>query len=400
MKWRKTITAVLFAGALTSAAGTGLTPTGAHAAAGEPYQADYVYTDSRTGEVFFNVYRGAESFVVFRTADGEWMRLPDGIARLWSGSESGCAFLFAYPPHPEQYFNACYDAEADEVVYHTEFAPSPNGKWGLKIVPYYEPFDPANGQTSYPGSIIRYTSRTIQKKETVLLRNNATGEIRQLAVSTSAIPYRWLADGTLLLQKFSETDRQNELVRINPATGEAKRFMLGSMRGYNAERNLLLYVINEPERRLRIYDFRAGKSRLAKEGETELFYPETEVSREERPEPPSLPEDLDLDALPVAGTGIRHDYAAVLTLDGADVQLPFAYVGLDGETYVPLKPFVARGWTMRQESSDGGHEYVVDTGRGELRLNRANSISLNDRLYLQLRLIRSLGHEAELRWLR
>ena len=396
MKWKKAITAVLIAGALTAAAGAGMTPTGAHAAAGEPYQADYVYTDPRTGEAFFNVYRGGERFVVFRTADGDWMRLPDAILSLWSDFDGGCASFWAYPPLPEQYHNVCYDAAADEVVYTAWFTPSPSGKWGLKFIASYEMFDPADEPSSYPGSIIHYTSRTIQKKETVLLRNNATGEIRQLAVSTSAMPYRWLADGTLLLQKFSETDRQNELVRINPATGEAKRFMLGSMRGYNAERNLLLYVMNEPERRLRIYDFRAGKSRLAKEGETELFYPETGVSRVEEAEPPSLPKDLDLDSLPVADTGYRQEHVAVLTLDGADIPLPFAFVGLDGETYVPLRPLVERGWTMEREDE----AYVVGTGRGELRLNRDNGISLNDRLYLPIGLIQTLGHDVEWRWLR
>ncbi|REK56169.1 MAG: hypothetical protein C6W55_08270 [Thermobacillus sp.] len=369
------------------------------AAAAEKFFARHAYTDPSTGEVFFDVIRNSEPYqlVVFRTADGEWMRLPDGVRGIGLDDRTGCVRVSTYSA---PFHDVCYDAAADALVYTTAFEPSPSGKWGLKIVSFYESCVPTNVHTSTPQSSIHYGSHTSQKQHLLLLKNNATGEIRQLAISDRYPDYRWLADGTLLLQKFSETDRQNELVRINPATGEAKRFMLASLRGYNAENNLLLYVMNEPSRKLRIYDFRTGKSRLAKEGETELFYPETEVSREERPEPPSLPEDLDLDALPVADTGIRHDYAAVLTLDGADVQLPFAYVGLDGEAYVPLKPFVARGWTTRQESSDGGHEYVVDTGRGELRLNRANSISLNDRLYLQLRLIRSLGHEAELRWLR
>ncbi|AGA57161.1 hypothetical protein Theco_0975 [Thermobacillus composti KWC4] len=369
------------------------------AAAAEKFFARHAYTDPSTGEVFFDVIRNSEPYqlVVFRTADGEWMRLPDGVRGIGLDDRTGCVRVSTYSA---PFHDVCYDAAADALVYTTAFEPSPSGKWGLKIVSFYESYVPTNVHTSTPQPSIHYGSHTSQKQHLLLLKNNATGEIRQLAISDRYPDYRWLADGTLLLERFSETARQNELVRINPATGEAKRFMLASLRGYNAEHNLLLYVMNEPSRKLRIYDFRTGKSRLAKEGETELFYPETEVSREERPEPPSLPEDLDLDALPVAGTGIRHDYAAVLTLDGADVQLPFAYVGLDGETYVPLKPFVARGWTMRQESSDGGHEYVVDTGRGELRLNRANSISLNDRLYLQLRLIRSLGHEAELRWLR
>jgi hypothetical protein len=361
--------------------------------------ARHAHTDPGSGKVFFNVLRGspAVQLVVFRTAEGEWMRLPDMVRNVGYDAGSGCIRVSSYSLMPLPFADACYDAAKDELVYTTLYEPSPSGKWGLKTIIFYEPYDLSEQQTGWPHSLIHYGSHTLQKKETLLLKNNVTGEIRQLVRSSKYPVHRWLADGTLLLQQFSETDRQNELVRIHPATGEMKRLLPGSLYGYNAEHNLLLYVINEPSRRLRIYDFRTGESRLAKEGEAALFYPETDVPREVG-EAPSLPEDLDIDALPVAHPEIRYDHAAVMTLDGSEVPLPFAFVGLDGETYVPLRPLIDRGWTLRQEPLDRGFEYVVETGRGSFRLNRTNSISLNDRLYVPIRLIESLGHEAELKW--
>lgn len=367
------------------------------AAAAEKFFARHAYTDPSTGEVFFDVIRNSEPYqlVVFRTADGEWMRLPDGVRGIGLDDRTGCVRVSTYSA---PFHDVCYDAAADALVYTTAFEPSPSGKWGLKIVSFYESYVPTNVHTSTPQPSIHYGSHTSQKQHLLLLKNNATGEIRQLAISDRYPDYRWLADGTLLLERFSETARQNELVRINPATGEAKRFMLASLRGYNAEHNLLLYVMNEPSRKLRIYDFRTGKSRLAKEDEEKLFYPDFGTPGDKEAEP-VLPADLDLDALPVAETGIREEHAAVLTLDGADIPLPFAFAGLDGETYVPLRPLVDRGWTLRKEPlAEGGHDYIVESERGSLRLNRANSMALNDRLYIPIRLIRSLGHEAGLKW--
>jgi len=371
------------------------------AAAEEQIFASFALADSGTGKEFFNVIRNSEpsQLVVFRTADGEWMRLPDHVRRIWDQSVNGCYVVPAYALSPSPLTDACYDAAKDELVYTTLFEHSPSGKWGLKRIAFYQPIDPSAQQTAWPHSVIHYGYGPygMQKQELLLLRNNATGEIRQIAASSTYPIYRWLKDGTLLLQRFSETERQNELVRINPATGEARRLMLGTLRGYNAERNWLLYVINEPSRTLRIFDFGTGTTRLAKEDEVALFYPDSGASK---PEEPAFPKDLDIGALPVADTGLRYDHAASLTLDGADIPLPFAFVGLDGETYTPLRPLVDRGWTIRQEPLDKGFEYAVRSERGELRLNRSNSITLNDRLYIPLRLIESLGHEAELKWIR
>lgn len=371
------------------------------AAAAEEMFASFALADPGTGKVFFNVIRNAEprQIVVFRTADGEWMRLPDHVRSLWVQSANGCYRVPAHALSPSPMTDACYDAAKDELVYTTFFEQSPSGKWGLKDFTFYQPYDPSTLLTDRPQPVIHYGygPYAMHKQVVLMMRNNATGEIRQLVASDTYPVYRWLKDGTLLLQRFSETDRQNELVRVNPATGEMKRFMLGSLRGYNAERNWLLYVINEPSRTLRIYDFGTGTSRPAKEDEAALFYPDSAASK---PEEPAFPQDLDIDSLPVASTGLRTDDAATLTLDGADIPLPFAFIGMDGETYVPLRPLVDRGWTIRQEPLERGFEYAVRSDRGELRLNRGNSISLNDRLYVPIRLIESLGHEAKLKWIR
>jgi len=362
-------------------------------AAADRAAARYVYTDPATGKVFFNVYLDSGPIVVYRTADGEWMRLPDFVDTVWPDSGSGCLRASAFPPQGEMYGGGfCYDAAADELVHTAAFESSPSGKWGLKTVIYYRPHVPPEQQPA-----IHYGSFATLKQAILFLRDNTTGEIRQLVTGDRTLVYYWLKDGTLLLQRFSETDRQNELVRIHPATGETKRVLLGSLRGYNAERDWLLYVLNEPSRTLRILDIATGKSRVAAEDEIRLFYPESDAPK---PEEPSFPDDLDIGALPVADTGLRQEFVAALTLDGREAKLPFAFVGLDGETYVPVRALIESGWTMRQVPLDNGYEFALRSDRGELKLNRTNSMSLNERLYVPIRLIASLGHVAELKWMR
>ena len=365
------------------------------AAGAEPVSADHAYTDPRTGAAFFDVYLGGGHFVVLRTADGEWRRLPDAVQQIWGESEAGCVRINPYWLQPQPFLDACYDAEADELVYTAMFEPSPSGKWGLKTILFHETSAELR-QSSEPHPPVPYGSFIHGKKGALMLKNYATGEIRLIGVTGILPDYEWLPDGTLALVRYNEAERVHELARVHPATGETKRLFSGLLRNYNEELGLLLYVHKDE---WFIYDYRTGKSRPYRaEEDGRLFARPVPPAREV---PPPSPEAFDYAALPVAGTELREKSAAVLTLDSAEVRLPFAFVGLDGETYVPLRPLVDRGWTWRRETlAGGGHEFVVETERGELRLNRANSMALNDRLYLSIDLIQSLGHDVEWRWLR
>jgi len=383
-----------------SAATAGYPFRDAASADGDDFYAYREYTDPRTGESFFHVSAYSDSgepvsAIVFRTADGEWRRLPDAVQQIWGESEAGCVRINPYWLQPAPFLDACYDTAADELVYTAMFEPSPSGKWGLKTILFHETSADLR-QSSEPHPSVPYGSYIHEKKGALMLKNYATGEIRLVGI-TGIIPDDvWLPDGTLALVRYNETERIHELVRINPATGETKRLFSGLLRRYNEELGLLLYVLKDE---WFIYDYRTGKSRPYREEEDDRLF--SRPAPPAREVPPPSPDDFELAALPVAGTELREKSAAVLTLDGADIPLPFAFAGLNGEPYVPLRPLVDRGWTLRKEPlAEGGHDYIVESERGSLRLNRANSMALNDRLYLQLRLIRSLGHEAELRWLR
>lgn len=393
----RSLAAALLCGLLIAAAGFGMMRSEAHAAAA-PFYAYYAYTDPRTGEAFFNIHRDAEYFVVFRTADGEWIRLPETVHSIGSGSGEGCVIVSARILQQVPVYDICYDAAADELIHTAVFQPSPSGKWSLKHVSLLGYMD-AERPTGPAGGSILYGTRGIPAQSALLVKDSARGVVRQIYGSSGFRRSDWLPDGTLLVEQFSETERQNELVRVNPATGETNRILLGSLRGYNKELGLLLCVKNEPSRTLRIYDLLTGQFRLAEEGEADaLFY---DLIKQERLKEPSVPKDLDLDALPVADTGIRQEHGAALALDGSEIPLPFAFIGSDGETYVPLRPLAELGWTMRREVfPGGGHEYVVETDRGSLVVNPGNSVAMNGHIFIKLALIRSLGHDAELKWQR
>lgn len=396
----KALCRILCALLFLSVAPSGLNGGDAAGAEAGDFYAHYIFTDARTGESFYEVTlflnpREFVSAIVFRTADGEWLRLPDGVRQFPGESEAGCVRVNPYWLRPAPFLDACYDAAADELVYTAMFEPSPSGKWGLKTIRFYETADdPLSASDPHPS--IPYGSRILAKKGALMLKNYATGEIRLAGITGVHPDYVWLPDGTLALSRYSEADREYELVRIHPATGEAKRLFAGLLRGYNAEQGLLRYVDAKGE--WYVHDVRAGKSRPYREAEDAKLFSGSVPP--DRPAPLPAPVDFDLTALPVAETVTREKPVAALTLDGREIPLPFAFVGLDGETYVPLRPLVDRGWTLTWEPlAGGGHEFVAESERGGLRLNRANSMALDDRLYVRLGLIRSLGHEAELKWL-
>jgi len=109
----------------------------------------HAYTSQATNETFYQVYlTGADGSraqrVIFRTADGAWEALPETV--LYIGGSYGSPTAAAWtrgltpPPFDEVY----YDAEADELVAEARYSDSPNGKFGLRYVMYFDKV-PAQG---------------------------------------------------------------------------------------------------------------------------------------------------------------------------------------------------------------------------------------------------------------
>ncbi|WP_309120631.1 hypothetical protein [Paenibacillus sp.] len=355
----------------------------------------HAFTHPKTGESFFNVFLhrpGGETVdrrVIFKTPNGEWKRLPEavhGTGAVYGGN----AYVWVNDPTSPAFDGIYYDAATDELVAGELYETSPNGKFGLRYVMYYELAPAERGYA--PG----YWQ---SKRIAVFAKNKQNGVLRQIAVEREWPNLRWLPDGTLLQQRYSEQEKQNEVVRIDPDTGIAERIALASLRAYDEELGLMLYAYNEPERKLYIYDFHEGTSRPARAGEKEeLFRIEHAESSPERPEAPA---DLDVDALPVAETGFRRNDEAMLRIDGQDVPLPYAYFGVDRKLYLPIRPIAdAFGWGIERNGAKPEYEYTISTkDGGSIVVDRANSSILNFRLFVDAADIRALYGDLTIDWI-
>lgn len=366
------------------------------AAAGGPaneaaaYRAYYSYTDGRTGESFYDlaIFRedgNSDSRVLMRDAAGAWALLPEAVSGLAAPTGSEYAAAYLKPGSLSTFDGAYYDAKTDTLVDGNLYVRSPNGKWGFKsIISYDMESSPDGGYRT-------------QKMIHVLMKSNLNGVIREIGVYPSQPEYFWLPDGSLLEQRYSEADRQNEVVRIDPASGQAKRLVLGSLRAYENGAATFLFARNEPARTPLKYDLATGRIAAAdaKEAAERIGKFRNRRSGDggaAQPEPPAVPADLDLDALPVAPTAERAQTEGTVLTGGLRIPVPYLFYGLDGRLYVPVRPLAAAlGWKV--DVTPGQHDkYEIGTGQKTLTADKSNSIIFDGRLFVRLEDVRAAGY--------
>lgn len=360
----------------------------ADSAAAESANYHHVYTNPETKEAFFNVYlpeskSSLKQRVISRTEDGTWYVLPEQLLELSSDATTPYLTAFTHGLTPPSFAKVYLDTAADELVSKMEYQNSPSGKFGVRVVIHYELPDEQQGYS---------------KRVALFQKNNQNGVIRQIADSSAWPVIYWMPDGSLLMERYSETAKQNEIIRINPDTLETNRILLASLLVYDKQRGQILFTYNEPSREQHIYDIRTGKKRTATDQEVNDFY--NRIPSVDRTEPPKVPNDLDIDSLPVKKLGYHQVGEADLTVNGKDISLPFVFFALDQKLYVPLRPIAeSQGWKVdRQEGRDKMYRYALSTEQGQVKLDHSNSKILDDRLYVALGAIQKSADMA-IRWI-
>ncbi|MBB6730748.1 hypothetical protein [Cohnella zeiphila] len=380
------------------AAGVGQAAIAGPQAAAAGLSADDVYysfTDARTGESFYNISRplsdnARDDRVLMLGADGAWELLPESIQAVWQANRFDYASVYLKPGALKTFDGAYYDTASDELVDGNLYENSPNGKWGFKYIIHY-------GMFANPQIHGWYYSKRIA----VLLKSNLNGVVRQIGDYPSQPEYFWLPDGTILEQRYSEQDSQNEVVRIDPASGQAKRLVLGSLRAYENGQNTFVFARNEPTRTPFLYDVGTGRIQAADKKEAaariEKFrHRGSGASNPNQAEPPKVPADLDLDSLPVAPMTQRQQTEGTVIADGQRIQVPYLFFGLDRELYVPVLPLVdSLGWQTEKTSdsnSGEGYSFTIKTARHDIIANKENSQVLDGRLFVRLKDIQAAGY--------
>ncbi|WP_068785768.1 TolB-like translocation protein [Paenibacillus phocaensis] len=344
----------------------------------------HAYTNPDTKEAYYNAYLTAddgksERKVLSWTEDGTWYVLPDTVSDLWGDEMSPYVRVLTQGLNPPPFSEVYLDTSADRLVGKTGYQNSPSGKFGVRKVIYFE------GSSS--------------KRVALFVKNNQNGVIRLVSDGGEWPVTYWLPDGTLLMERYSEAAKQNEIVRLNPDTLETHRLLLASLLGYDEQEGQLLLTYNEPARKPYLYDVRTRKVRSVTDQEVKNFYDPLPVPIQTKA--PEVPADLELEKLPVKALEYVQKGDANLTVNGTKIALPFVFFGLDRKLYVPIRPVSeAQNWQVKQGEDKNGKSfsYTVSTGKQSVQVNPSNAKVIEDRLYIQADALNRLATDWAIEW--
>ncbi|QYR21990.1 hypothetical protein KZ483_02850 [Paenibacillus sp. sptzw28] len=352
---------------------------------------DAVYKDSATGRSYFHAYSHLDnqyfSRVIFATDEGTWFSLPDKYGNIYRSSSPKETYLQEAGVYGDILSRKVYDTVYDEVTNETTYLPSPDGKWGMRQLDYYtlEPYEQGKGFYQ-------------RKQISVVIKDFSTGKVRETTLIPSRTWLRWMPDNKLLTTTYSKTERQNEIITIDPATGGSHRLLLASMYGYRPKQQLILFAYNEPTRKEWVYDLGSGKIRAMTKQDKDLFYyPDGDSQPADDLKPTIIPPaDLDPGQLPVEQTTETTDNEAAAVINGTTVGLPYAFES-GGKTWIPVRSLMDAFGMKVDKLSDGRLDYAfkVTNGKSSIIATSGNSRVYGFRLLLTRDELKKLGLNLE-----
>lgn len=346
------------------------------------YSAEEAFRDPNTGAIYYNVTRtddkGFDQRVVVKTTDGQWKQWDEKIRRMYTATEQNEPLLdTTYQDSVEGGMQYAFDPNDQEVVKGKWFETSPNGEWGLHQRKYT-----VTGEQGGRKPVYSY-----------LLKNNKTGATKEWLQTNQHAQATWLHDNRIVYSHISEKAKQEVIFVYNPANGKTERVVHGNLRGIHPDSGLIVYSENKPERPLFLYDLNKGVSKPIKDwAEAETYLPKPAEARDATAD---LPEDFDLDAIPVEKLPVKVRAAYTVVLDNAKVGVPVAFEE-QGQMRIPLKQLAeSLGWSIAKLPAKApDYRFKVTNGSKSVVLNSGNSLLQEGSLYMTPEIIGKLGYKS------
>ncbi|MGZ9585561.1 hypothetical protein [Paenibacillus marinisediminis] len=344
------------------------------------------FVDKEDGTIYYVVEPAGShdrSYIVERTPDGTLMRWEDKYEAIYNaGGRQPIVSVNASEMGVKYDYNQTYyyDTQDDKMHQGQFFNSSPDGKWGVtKQILWHSANSAEDGRTH------------ISMEKSYWLKNNATGEINEWFSSYNTSPIYWMPDNKLLVERYSEQAKQNEIDIYDPVTNHWSFVKYASLRGYNANSNSMIYTLNEPKRTEHVYDFKTQRSHVLT-GQVERDQI-TSSAEEEYKDLPQLDKKLITMSLPVKSIALVHDQYHVVHIGGQDVAVDYIFNKNDN-SWIPVKPLLdALGWKLEvQETSGKQSQYVITSDQGRIELTPDNSLIVKDRLFITPSQLQSLGY--------
>ncbi|MEK3716152.1 hypothetical protein [Paenibacillus sp. FSL R7-0333] len=315
--------------------------------------------------------------VIARQPDGTYSKWPEAFQHFRK-SDSGNLQLTGMDD-PEQAY--VYDTQSQSIMRKSEYALSPDGRWGVLERSRYE----------------RQPEGYIAKFNDQYLRNTATGKVSVYYSTQRYYNARWINQHTLLESGYNEAAKQNVISTYDPSTGKRQELLRGTLNNWNLSKGLLQYVKNEPKRLPWIYNLKDGSSRLVKDArELEALFPAAPSSRPEV----TFPKGMLLKELPVTELPITLAYEHNLNLDGKSVDVSTIFTK-GGQEWIPVKPLAAAlGWKIEvmniSATGDPSAAYIykITNGSNHAVLTPVNSFNSASRLYIAPAQLKELGYKS------
>lgn len=331
------------------------------------YRVDDSLHDEVSGYDFYLFHTGDnlnKKLIIHDQNKNKWFRIA-GRGNIWLSKKCDSCFPIITNYINNHYFSYYYDAANHTLLEGNQYLKSDNGKAGYLIEIDWK--DGMNYQ--------------------ILFKNFVNGDIRLLYETRRTHRIYWTKDNQLLINRYSETAKENEIVLYSPDKKAYQKVVFGSIYKFSPEHNLILFVKNEQLRRQWIYDLSTNQERLAKDQEEiDKWFPSS-YTRSSGAKVPEPPEDLDIDSLetitPTFGAINEHK----LIFDDQEIPIFFTFKK-EGKTFIPVRPLIETVNIQAKYSRDGNH---LISYKNSLQLNSENSTEFNDRLFVTSDVLESIG---------
>ncbi|MGL4345687.1 MAG: hypothetical protein ACRCTE_10860 [Cellulosilyticaceae bacterium] len=335
------------------------------------------YQDETTGWWVYAIETNPEVWeervVVYdpnETDENKWVRLDNKYVKAYKDWDSGQLSLFNDDIKREEKL----DLEKYQ-IWQGGFVDSHDQKWGAMVKREH-------------GSA--YTNG---RRDILFIKNNETGEIKQVQTEL-VIPYvLWLEDGTLLVQRKVTDYYKPEMIRYDPMTETSERIDSGHGARYLRGQGEIWYEDNGAQK---LYNIQTKVIKTLTPQEIKEVELKSKPQVDDKTDIVPLPKDLDIDALMVLNLEQRRQGpVAQLTIGSKQVPLDFAYTS-KGCQYVPVRNIMGLV-PVQLEKVDAKTNKLSYKGKS-LLLDASNSAIFEERAYVSSDGLKVLGIDCQVEY--
>lgn len=231
---------------------------------------------------------------------------------------------------------------------------SPNGEYG-----YFED--------------IYYSRPQMQKRIRVFMKNLLSGEILQIIDVGHTPRIKWLKNSTLLINRYSEEKKQNEIVIYRPKEDIFIDIIDASLYAINKNDSLVLFALNELSRTRRILNLETGELCLYRQGDYDKLFFNSEIS---------YPQEADIQGL---------EYEHQLVFEDSIIDVPYVFQR-DGQLFIPVRPLMERIQIQAARTYDSKYQQTYKLSyKQDIILDKSNMIIVDGRLFTTQQALAAIG---------